>query len=69
VGILSGPAGIIVSKVMIMSCFSTEDERDENYLVAKANFELFMMINSLVVIAMVLPSLIFIRDKPPSPPR
>ena len=68
VGILSGPAGIIVSKIMIMSCFSTEDDTDENSHIAKANFEFFMLINGGIVILMVLPSIILIRDKPPSPP-
>lgn len=68
VGILSGPAGIIVSKIMIMSCFSTEDDTDANSHIAKANFEFFMLINGGIVILMVLPSIILIRDKPPSPP-
>lgn len=53
-----------------MVCFSDSDlKKDaESVLNARSNFERFSLINSLLAIIMVLPSLLFIVEKPPSPP-
>ena len=53
--------------------FKNEDKIDEgdggtSVEATRARFELFILIISLLTIAMVLPALFLIREKPPSPP-
>ena len=56
-----------------MSCFENADKIDEGDGGTPLNltidrFHTFMLIHGLITIAMVLPALFLIREKPPSPP-
>ena len=73
VGIVSGPLGLFVSMIMIVIIFDDKDKFDfkdggNTLELSKSRFNNFITINSVMTIAMVIPALIFIRDKPPSPP-
>jgi len=73
IGIVSGPLGLFISKIMIISIFNDKDKKDEEYGGAPiaetySRFNTFITINSIITIAMVTPALIFIKDKPRSPP-
>lgn len=73
VGIVSGPLGLFVSMIMIVIMFDDKDKESPFYGgnsvdVSTSRFNNFITINSIMTIAMVIPALIFIRDKPPSPP-
>lgn len=68
IGIMSGPSGIFISKIMIMSTMSDDDKNILNKVIAKEHYETFIVINTIIVILMVVPSLFLIKDKPPSPP-
>jgi hypothetical protein len=65
---MSGPSGIFISKILIMSIMENSDKLPENRPQAFAHYRTFLIINALIVTIMILPSLIFIQDKPPSPP-
>ena len=73
IGIVSGPLGIFISKVLIMSSFENADKIDEGdggttLELTTRRFNTFILIHSLITIAMVTPALFLIREKPPSPP-
>ena len=69
IGIVSGPLGIFISKVLILSFFSEGDKTGATPLdETRAHWTGFIVTQSLVTIAMVSPALFLIRDKPPSPP-
>ena len=69
IGIVSGPLGIFISKILILSIF-TEEDKDVKGPAGntKSRMTLFLILNSIIVVVMVLPALFLIREKPPSPP-
>lgn len=68
IGIMSGPSGILISKILIMSTMKDTDILVENRDVARQHYELFIILNAIIVTIMVVPSLFLIKDQPPSPP-
>ena len=73
IGIVSGPLGIFISKILIITNFDDKDKKDyseggNTIEVTAARFNTFILIHSIITIAMVTPALILIKDKPPSPP-
>jgi hypothetical protein len=72
-GIVSGPLGLFISMIMIQIIFNDKDKINEEFGGApieesKSRFNIFITISSIITIAMVTPALIFIKEKPPSPP-
>lgn len=73
IGIVSGPLGIFVIQTLILIMFDNDDKIDEGdggtpLDLTRERFQRFMLITSLMTIAMVTPALFLIREKPPSPP-
>jgi len=73
IGIVSGPLGILISKILILSNFNDYDKKPEvaggySNDIKRAHFQNFIGLHSLITIALVLPALFLIREKPPSPP-
>ena len=67
-GIMSGPSGIFISKILIMTIMQSEDRDPNNQNIAEEHYETFIIVNTIIVVILTLPALILIRDKPPSPP-
>jgi FLVCR family feline leukemia virus subgroup C receptor-related protein len=68
VGVMSGPAGIILATLMIIFMLDDSHEQETHKEEAKAAYEFFIILNVVIVAIMVIPSLIFFKNKPPSPP-
>lgn len=68
IGIVSGPLGIFISKVLILSIFDEKDKKPGNIPKAEYDWNLFIILQAIITIAMVTPALFLIKDKPPSPP-
>ena len=73
IGIVSGPLGIFISKILILAIFDNKDKKlpfdgGLPVEVSRSHFHVFIAIHSIMSIAMVIPALFLIREKPPSPP-
>lgn len=68
VSIMSGPAGIFISKILIQSLMYNDDKLEEHRHRAKLNFEFFILANAFIVSLMILPGFFLIKDHPPTPP-
>ena len=76
IGIVSGPLGIFISKILILSIFVNEDKfipvdqggTGTSIQTATDHFHTFIGIHSILSVALVIPALFLIREKPPSPP-
>lgn len=73
IGIVSGPLGIFISKILILAIFDNDDKKlpyDGGLPIetSRSHFHVFIAIHSIMSIALVIPALFLIREKPPSPP-
>lgn len=73
IGIVSGPLGIFISKISIITNFDDKDKwmpdkGGSAIEIAKQHFTSFITVNCILSFALVLPALFLIREKPPSPP-
>ena len=69
IGIVSGPLGIFISKVLILSFFEEGDKAGTNNIdVTAQHWYSFIVTQSVITFFMVTPALFLIREKPPSPP-
>jgi sugar phosphate permease len=68
ISIMSGPAGIFISKILIGTIMWNDDKEPMNQLRARSHYEFFIMANALFVTLMIIPSFFLFRDHPPSPP-
>jgi MFS family permease len=73
IGIVSGPLGIFIIQTLILLMFENADKIDQgdggtSLVLTRERFQRFILITSLLTIAMVTPALFLIREKPPSPP-
>jgi MFS family permease len=73
IGIVSGPLGIFISKILILAIFDDKDkymqyDGGSPVEVSRAHFKTFIAIHSILSVALVIPALFLIREKPPSPP-
>jgi MFS family permease len=73
IGIVSGPLGIFISKVLILAIFDDKDKylpalQGNTVEVSREHFHTFIAIHSILSVALVIPALFLIREKPPSPP-
>lgn len=73
IGIVSGPLGIFISKILILAIFTNKDkllpENGGSTIVeSRSHFTTFIAIHSIMSVALVIPALFLIREKPPSPP-
>ena len=60
IGIMSGPSGIFISKILIMTIMENRDKLIDNRDLAFEHYTKFLIINALIVSIMVIPSLFFI---------
>lgn len=68
ISIMSGPAGIFISKILIQTIMWNDDKEEINRLRARSNYEFFVLANSIIVTLMIIPAFFLIRDEPPTPP-
>jgi sugar phosphate permease len=73
IGIVSGPLGIFISKILILSIFEDDDKKlptqgGTTIELARSRFQMFIAIHAILSIGLVVPALFLIREKPPSPP-
>lgn len=69
IGIVSGPLGIFISKVLILSFFDEGDKQGMTPLEeTRGHWHGFIFTQSLITMCMVTPALLLVREKPPSPP-
>ena len=68
VGIVSQPLGLFISQIMIINIFQTDDKLPINRDRAEGRWKLYISIQAILSCAFVIPSLLFIRNKPRSPP-
>lgn len=73
IGIISIPCGVFVSKIMMSKMFDNDDKKDDDdgghsYEFTLQRFSDFMLYQCLISIACVIPALLLVRNKPPSPP-
>jgi sugar phosphate permease len=73
IGLVSTPLGILVSLILILMIFRSDDrvaadEGGPSNEDTKGRFDLYMTIHSIMTIGMAAPALFLIREKPPSPP-
>lgn len=74
IGIVSVPCGIFVSKLMTMGMLDDGDKIEEDEIGGRPydetviRFNSFMFYQCTICIFCVIPALVLIRDKPPSPP-
>lgn len=72
VGICSVPFGILISKILTLVIFDDEDKHDgdngRTWEETNGRFGNFILIQCILSIGLVVPSILLIRNKPPSPP-
>jgi sugar phosphate permease len=73
IGIVSGPVGILISTLLIMTMFDDQDKIPPTFggnsmEVRQGRFEIFIAVQAIITIGLVTPALFLIREKPPSPP-
>ena len=59
---MSTPVGILISNTLILTLLDDSDKFDENSALAESHFNFFLIVNTIVVLAMVAPSLFLIQD-------
>lgn len=68
IGQVSSPIGLLISQVMIMMMFENDDKHPSNRIRAEERWNNYIWLQALMSIAFVMPALLFIRNKPDSPP-